>query len=239
MTIASNPAVRGDALAGVLIAEAATAAAASLVEINLAGRDDADLARVATHAGVRRRPARTRWPRCPGASALSALTVHRAHGVGAEPRGAGPRLPQHGVRECAGPAVRDGRRARLGQLAVVRLLRVGLGHRALDPPRERGHLDGPSAVGERGSDDVLLPGRRARGEARVRPGGAAGTAPHRPPRDGGARRHDGAGADLPGVQRRRRRGGWLGSGDVDRHGVRARRACAGGPAARRACAFAC
>jgi methenyltetrahydrofolate cyclohydrolase len=45
VTIVSNPAVRGDALAGVLIAEAATAAAASLVEINLAGRDDADLAR--------------------------------------------------------------------------------------------------------------------------------------------------------------------------------------------------
>jgi formiminotetrahydrofolate cyclodeaminase len=45
VTIASNPAVRGDALAGVLIAEAATAAAVSLIEINLAGRDDADLAR--------------------------------------------------------------------------------------------------------------------------------------------------------------------------------------------------
>ena len=46
VTAASDPAVRGDALAGVLIAEAATAAAASLVEINLAGRDEADLARV-------------------------------------------------------------------------------------------------------------------------------------------------------------------------------------------------
>jgi len=46
VTVVSNPAVRGDALTGVLIAEAATAAAASLVEINLAGRDDADLARV-------------------------------------------------------------------------------------------------------------------------------------------------------------------------------------------------
>ena len=45
VTLASDPAVRGDALAGVLIAEAATAAAASLVEINLAGRDDADLVR--------------------------------------------------------------------------------------------------------------------------------------------------------------------------------------------------
>lgn len=46
VTLASDPAVRGDALAGVLIAEAATVAAAALVEINLAGRDDADLARV-------------------------------------------------------------------------------------------------------------------------------------------------------------------------------------------------
>jgi formiminotetrahydrofolate cyclodeaminase len=45
VTAASNPAIRGDALAGVLIAEAATVAAASLVEINLAGRDDPDLAR--------------------------------------------------------------------------------------------------------------------------------------------------------------------------------------------------
>ena len=45
VTVVSNAAVRGDALAGVLIAEAAAAAAASLVEINLAGRDDADLAR--------------------------------------------------------------------------------------------------------------------------------------------------------------------------------------------------
>ena len=38
--------MRGDALAGVLIAEAATAAAASLVEVNLAGVDGPDLARV-------------------------------------------------------------------------------------------------------------------------------------------------------------------------------------------------
>jgi methenyltetrahydrofolate cyclohydrolase len=45
VTVASDPAVRGDALSGVLIAEAAATAAASLVEINLAGRDDADLAR--------------------------------------------------------------------------------------------------------------------------------------------------------------------------------------------------
>jgi formiminotetrahydrofolate cyclodeaminase len=45
VTVASNPAVRGDALAGVVISEAAAVAAASLVEINLAGRDGPDLAR--------------------------------------------------------------------------------------------------------------------------------------------------------------------------------------------------
>jgi formiminotetrahydrofolate cyclodeaminase len=45
VTAACNPAVRGDALAGVLFAEAATAAAASLVELNLAHADGPDLAR--------------------------------------------------------------------------------------------------------------------------------------------------------------------------------------------------
>jgi len=45
VTAASHPAIKGDALTGVLLAEAATVAAAALVEINLAGRDGADLAR--------------------------------------------------------------------------------------------------------------------------------------------------------------------------------------------------
>jgi methenyltetrahydrofolate cyclohydrolase len=45
VTAASHPAIRGDALTGVLLAEAATAAAAALVEVNLAGGDDPDLAR--------------------------------------------------------------------------------------------------------------------------------------------------------------------------------------------------
>jgi formiminotetrahydrofolate cyclodeaminase len=45
VTAASKPAIRGDALAGVLIAEAAAIAAASLVEINLSGSDGPDLAR--------------------------------------------------------------------------------------------------------------------------------------------------------------------------------------------------
>ena len=100
---------------------------------------------------------------------------------------------------------------------------------ALDPRGRRGHLAGASALGERGPDGLLLPGRRARGEARARPGGAAGTASHRASPVRGGRRHGGAGADLPGVQRRRGRGARLGSGHVDRHGVRARGACAGGP----------
>jgi methenyltetrahydrofolate cyclohydrolase len=38
----AGPAIRGDALTGVLIAEAAAAAAASLVEINLDGRNDSE-----------------------------------------------------------------------------------------------------------------------------------------------------------------------------------------------------
>jgi methenyltetrahydrofolate cyclohydrolase len=46
VTAASPTAVRGDALAGTLFAEAAATAAAALVEVNLAGTDGPDLARV-------------------------------------------------------------------------------------------------------------------------------------------------------------------------------------------------
>jgi formiminotetrahydrofolate cyclodeaminase len=42
VTRASNAAVRGDALAGVLFAEASTVAAAALVEVNLGGQESAD-----------------------------------------------------------------------------------------------------------------------------------------------------------------------------------------------------
>jgi formiminotetrahydrofolate cyclodeaminase len=45
VTAVSKPTIRGDALAGVLIAEAAAVAAASLVEVNLGGHDGPDLAR--------------------------------------------------------------------------------------------------------------------------------------------------------------------------------------------------
>ncbi len=150
--------------------------------------------------------------------------------MGAEPRGAGAGLPQHGIGRCDRPAVRGGRCPRLGQLAVVRHLRLVLGHRAIHPRRKRWHLAGSQAVGERGPDDVLLPRRRARGEARIRPGGTAGTAPHRPCGDGRCRRHGDGRAYLPGVQRRRRRGERLGGGHVHRHRVRARSAGADGSA---------
>jgi methenyltetrahydrofolate cyclohydrolase len=45
VTEVCEPAIRGDALAGVLIGEAAATAAASLVEVNLAGSDGPDLPR--------------------------------------------------------------------------------------------------------------------------------------------------------------------------------------------------
>ena len=45
VTAVCEPAIRGDALAGVLIAEAAATSAASLVEVNLAGSDGPDLGR--------------------------------------------------------------------------------------------------------------------------------------------------------------------------------------------------
>jgi methenyltetrahydrofolate cyclohydrolase len=54
----SGRAVRGDALAGVLLAEAAAAAAAALVEINLAGREAEELTR-AREAATRAAAARS------------------------------------------------------------------------------------------------------------------------------------------------------------------------------------
>jgi formiminotetrahydrofolate cyclodeaminase len=55
---ASSPSVRGDALAGTLLAEAATAAAATLVEINLAGRSSDALLEQSEEARTRARRAR-------------------------------------------------------------------------------------------------------------------------------------------------------------------------------------
>ena len=87
-----------------------------------------------------------------------------------------------------------------------------------------GHLRRPAPLGQRGADDVLLPRRRAGGQARVRPRRAARAPPAGDPRARGARRHGGAGRDLPRLQRGRPGRARLGRGDVDRHRLRARRA---------------
>ena len=56
---ASGPAVRGDAVAGVLLAEAAATAAATLVEINLAGRERSEELARAREAAERAGAARS------------------------------------------------------------------------------------------------------------------------------------------------------------------------------------
>ena len=150
--------------------------------------------------------------------------LHRTHRMGPEPGGAGAQLPAHRVRRGRGAAVRGDRRPRLGEHAMVGVLRVRVEHRAVDPCRERRHRTATPGVDQPRPDDVLLPGRRPRGAARVRPRSVAGAAPDPARRSDGLRRHGGGGAHLPGVQRRRRRRAWLGRGHVERYGVRARRA---------------
>jgi formiminotetrahydrofolate cyclodeaminase len=58
LAAAANPTLRGDALAGVLLAEAAAAAAAALVEINLEGHPREDMLARAQSAGGRAAAAR-------------------------------------------------------------------------------------------------------------------------------------------------------------------------------------
>ena len=58
LAAAANPTLRGDALAGVLLAEAAAAAAAALVEINLEGHPREDMLARARAAGGRAAVAR-------------------------------------------------------------------------------------------------------------------------------------------------------------------------------------
>jgi methenyltetrahydrofolate cyclohydrolase len=62
----AGPAVRGDALAGVLLAEAAASAAAGLVEINLAQRQDAEELTRAGEAAERAAAARSAALNSPG-----------------------------------------------------------------------------------------------------------------------------------------------------------------------------
>ena len=59
------------------------------------------------------------------------------------------------------------------------------------------HLGRSAPLGQRGPDDVLLPRRRPRGQARARRRRAARAPPPRGPGARGDRRHDRAGRDLP------------------------------------------
>ncbi len=88
----------------------------------------------------------------------------------------------------------------------------------------------PAPLGQPGPDDVLLPRRRAGGQARARPRRAARAPPPGDPRGGGDRRDARAGLHLPRDQRGRPRRARLGHRDVDRHRLRARRAGPADPA---------
>ena len=112
--------------------------------------------------------------------------IHRTHRLGAEPRGAGSRLPPHA--ETGGAVLL------LAAVAAALLwanspwwesyesfwttdLSIKLGS---------GDLPRSASLGERGPDDVLLPRRRPRGQARARHGGAARAAAPRASRGGAA-----------------------------------------------------
>ena len=140
--------------------------------------------------------------------------------MGAQPRGARPRLPEPRDGQRGRPALRDAGGAGLGQLAVAGLLRVLLDHTAGHPARRPRDLARPAPLGQPGAHDLLLPGGGPRGQARARPGRAARAAPAGHSDDRRARRDGGPGRDLPRVQRGRRRGARVGSRDVDRHRVR-------------------
>ena len=141
--------------------------------------------------------------------------------MGAQPRRARARLPQHGDRRRARAARRGRSRADLGQRRAAQL-HVGVGHRVLAAHRLLVAARDAARVGQPGPDDLLLPRRRARGQARARPRRAA-----RAPAPGAARgrrhrRRRRRDHRLPGHQRGRSGCARLGHGHVDRHRVRAR-----------------
>ena len=128
------------------------------------------------------------------------------------------------------PARRRGRRARLGELPLPRLLRRPVGHRlvvgvgrwAIREDLRHWVNDGLMTL------FFLLAGLEIKreltsGELRDRRRAAL-------PVLGRARRHGGAGTALPRRERGPRRGARVGDGDADRHGARPRRAGAGLPA---------
>ena len=144
--------------------------------------------------------------------------------MGPERRRAAAGLPANRNRRGAGAALRYRCRPHLGQLTLAALLRVGVDDQAFDPPRQLRYRAGPASLGEPGPDDVLLPRRRARGQARTRDRSTAGVAQRGGPAGGSPWRHGSAGSHLPDLQSRRCGRAWLGSCNVHRHGV-----CVGSP----------
>ncbi len=128
------------------------------------------------------------------------------------------------------PARRDRqrRRARWGDRGRARLgepgprLREPVEHRAVAAPGGPGHRAGPAGVAQQRADDVVLPGRRARGAPRVRPRGAARPQAVPGAARGRGSRHAAAGAALPRGHARHRCRLRLGCSDVDGHRARAR-----------------
>ena len=134
--------------------------------------------------------------------------------------GRGARLRRLGALGGPAAAPRDGARDPPHQLAARRRFRGLLAPRGRDRHRRVRVPAVAAALGQRRGSDGVLPGGRARDQARVhrRPpgepqgGGAAG--------GGGGRRHAGAGADLRRADPRRALGARLGGADGDRHRLR-------------------
>ncbi len=146
---------------------------------------------------------------------------HRAcpHRLGAQPRGARARLPEHRDRRGGGAGRGGARGARVGQLSLAAFIRVLLEHPAGAQSGRAHAVREPARVGRRRSHDALLPGRGPGGQAGARSRRAARAQSHRDPRRGRARRHGAVRGHLSSDQRRRPGRGWLGHGDVDRHGA--------------------
>ncbi len=146
--------------------------------------------------------------------------LQRPHGLGAQPCRTGAGLPEHRDGRCDRAARGHDPGTAVGQLALVVFLRLAVEHEAVDLDRRRRDLRRSAPLGQRGSDDLLLPRRRPGGKARARRGRVARASSPCDPGRGSTRRDDRPNRDLPRLQRRRFGRARLGRRDVDRHGLR-------------------
>ena len=165
----------------------------------------------------------------PAARPPPAWAAQRQDRVGAQPRRARPRLPQHRDRRRRRPALRDDRRAACGRTRRATPtspfwtteLAIRLGDSGIAMDLREWVNQGLMTL------FFLVVGLEAKRELDL--GQLRERSRHRDPGRGRARRHGAAGRDLPRLQRGRPGRERLGRGDVDRHRVRPR-----GPRARRA-----